>query len=312
MAARKQKAAGTGVRVAQRPAWLVRGQAWLIGYLFAAPALILLAAFWIYPIIQSLYLSFTSWDMLSPKPRWIGIENYVKLFASPEFRLSLANTAVFTVATVLLTGTLALVLAVLLDTGLRAASLYRTLIFSPYVTPTVAAAVVWLWVYEPNNGLANWMLSWLGLPRLRWLASTELVLVSLILMNIWKYAGYYMLLFLAGLQRIPGELYEAAALDGAGPWHRFRHVTLPLLSATSLFIVIVGTIQSFQVFDQVAVMTQGGPANASLVLVFYLYRYAFQFFEVGYASAAATVLFGILLVLTLLQFAFSRRWVHYS
>lgn len=284
---------------------------WLSGYLFLAPSLILIGLFWVYPIIYSLYLSLTEWDLLRPAPRFVGLMNYAELIQSPDFRLALWNTALFTVGTVGITTILALLLALLVDNKLRGMAWYRMMIFAPYVTPTVAMAIVWMWIYNPQAGLANAILNLFGLPPLGWLSSTAWALPAVAILSIWKSMGYYMMLFLAGLQSIPQELYEAASIDGGGPWTKLRFITLPLLSPMTFFIVVVGTIQSFQVFDQIAIMTQGGPANSTLVLVYYLYRHAFQLFRVGYASAVATVLFLILLALTILQFQGARRWVHY-
>ncbi len=289
----------------------------LTGYLFIAPALISLAVWWIWPIIYSTYLSLTRWDFMSPVKDWVGLENYIKIATHREFHRVLWNTVYFSVASVILAVILGLILALILNQKLRGTSIYRALIFSPWITPTVAAALVWLWIYNRDLGILNNILSLFGVNKIDWIGSGQGVfrlwaMPSLIIFTVWKTAGYNMVYFLAGLTTIPTELYEAAEIDGAGNWQKFRNITLPLLSPMTFFIMVVSLIGAFNAFDQIRVLTQGGPGDATRTIVYYLYQNAFQFFEVGYGSAVAIILLVLLLLLTFVQFRVANRWVHYS
>jgi multiple sugar transport system permease protein len=289
----------------------------LIGYLFIAPAFISLAVWWIWPIIYSIYLSLTRWDFMSPVKKWVGPENYVRIATHAEFHRVLWNTVYFSLGSVLLALVFGLILALILNQKLRGISLYRAFIFSPWITPTVAASLVWLWLYNKDMGLFNDILSLLGLSKVDWIGSGQglfrlWAMPALILFTVWKTTGYNMVYFLAGLMSIPSELYEAAEIDGAGQWSKFRHVTLPMLSPMTFFIMVVSLIGAFNAFDQIRVITQGGPGDATRTIVYYLYQNAFQYFEVGYGSAVAIILLILLLVLTLIQFRMASRWVHYG
>jgi multiple sugar transport system permease protein len=263
------------------------------------------------PLIAGLFISFTNWDMLSP-PTFVGLSNYLQLFRDPFVWLSLKNTLYYSALTIpgIIVTSLALALAV--NRAVFVSKVYRTVFFIPVVSSMVAVALMWKWVYNEQFGLLNWLLSRVGLPELGWLSDPRLSMLSVALVAIWKSMGYYMVLFLAGLQGIPEHLYEAATIDGAGPWRRFWNITLPLLSPTMFFVLIISVIGSFQVFDQVYVMTQGGPGNSTLVFNYYLYQNAFEFFRMGYASALAYVLFALIFVITLLQVKLVSKRVHYD
>ncbi len=282
------------------------------GYLFLVPAFLFLAVWWFWPMGYSVYLSFTEWDFLRPEKEWVGLANYTQLLTDAEFRQVLGNTLYFGVGSMMLSLSGGLVLAVMLNAKLRGSVLYRTAIFSPWITPTVAAAIIWVWIYEPEVGAANWLLSTFGLPKLGWLGSQQWAMPAVILFTAWKGMGYNMVFFLAALQSIPKELYEAAEIDGATLWPLFRHVTIPLLSPVTFFLVVVSLIDALNAFDQIQVLTQGGPSGTTRTIVYYLYQNGFEFFNVGYGSAVAIVLLLITLALTLLQFRLARRWVHYD
>jgi len=208
---------------------------------------------------------------------------------------------------------LALLLAIALNQQLRGVSVFRAAYFLPTITSAVAAATVWRWIYEPNFGLLNSLLYAIGVAHPpAWLSSPAWAMPALILLGVWQGLGFQMVIFLAGLQGIPTHLYEAAAIDGAGWWARFRHITLPLISPTTFFVLIISVIGSYQVFDQAFVLTEGGPGYATTTLVYYIYEYAFQFFKMGYAAAMAWILFAIVFVLTVIQFRIQARWVHYD
>lgn len=289
----------------------------LTGYIFIAPALISLAVWWIWPIIYSIYLSLTRWDFMSPTKNWVGLENYIKIATHREFHRVLWNTVYFSIGSVILAVILGLILALILNQKLRGTSFYRALIFSPWITPTVAAALVWLWIYNRDLGILNNILSLFGVHRIDWIGSGQgafrlWAMPSIIFFTVWKTAGYNMVYFLAGLTTIPVELYEAAEIDGAGNLQKFRYVTLPMLSPMTFFIMVVSLIGAFNAFDQIRVLTQGGPGDATRTIVYYLYQNAFEFFEVGYGSAVAIILLLLLLLLTFVQFRVASRWVHYG
>lgn len=313
--------AGTGtVSVGQtRPRSFLgqRTRDWLVGYLFILPAFVSLAVWWIYPLIYSFYLGFTEWDFMRPEKKWVGLDNYVKIFTHREFRRVLWNTAYFSVGTVVLGLIGGLILALLLNRKLRGLSIYRALMFSPWITPTVAAAMVWLWIYNRDMGIFNAILSLFGAGRIDWIGSGQglfrmWAMPSVIIFSVWKTIGYNMVYFMAGLTTIPSELYEAAEIDGAGSWAKFRNITLPLLSPMTFFLFVVSIIGTFNAFDQFRVLTRGGPGDATRTMVYYLYQNAFEFFDVGYGSAVAIILFVLILLLTLFQFRLARRWVHYG
>jgi multiple sugar transport system permease protein len=265
--------------------------------------------------------------------QFVGLSNYERLFLSEEFRRALINTLYYTFITVPLCIIISLVLALLLNTKIKGLSLYRAAYFLPVMTSFVASAFIWQWIFQSQNGILNHLfgfiglkpLSWLNEPKgiftmifesinvgiPSWLGGPSVTLVAISIMSIWKNVGYYMIIFLAGLQNIPRTYYEAAEIDGAGPVRRFFSITVPILSPTTFFVLIMAVIISFQVFEQVAVTTQGGPLNSSLVLVYFIYQRAFKFLEVGFASSAAYILFAIVLLLTYMQVKIIGKRVHY-
>ncbi|WP_027417083.1 carbohydrate ABC transporter permease [Aneurinibacillus terranovensis] len=280
-------------------------------YLFTSPAIIVFLLFFIYPIFYMIYLSFTSWDLISPTKNFVGLQNYKDLFFNPEFWQVLSNTIVYTILTVVISIVLSLLCAIWLN---RKEWIYRFIqgaIFSPYIISLVSISLLWMWLMDPQYGLLNWLFSLVGLPPSKWLADTGSALYSLVLVNVWKHIGYNTLIFIAGLQSIPKEIYEAAQIDRASWWKKLTRITIPMLSPTLFFLLIINTINSFQVFDNVQIMTQGGPVNSTNMLVYYIYQYGFDFFKIGYASAAGVVLLLLVAIVTLFHFKFLSKRVHY-
>ena len=282
----------------------------LNGYIAILPWLLGFIIFIAGPMIYSLGLMFTKWVLLTP-PSWIGFANFQKLALDPIFFAALGNTVFYTALAVPLQLLVALGVALLLNANIAGQNLYRAIIFLPSQIPIVATALLWFFIYSPTNGLANAIMSGIGLPQQRWLWDINLVKPALIVMTVWMF-GNAMIIFLAGLQDIPLQLYEAAEIDGAGAWRRLRHITLPMLSPTIFFNLVIGIIASFQVFIQVFIMTDGGPGTASMMYVLYLYRIGFEELNMGYAALLSWILFIIVLLITLVQFAVARRWVYYE
>jgi multiple sugar transport system permease protein len=269
-------------------------------WLMVAPAG-LHALFWIaLPVLATFGLSLTNYSVLAPL-RFVGLENYVKAFSNPIFRLGIWHTAVYTFFTVPVAMAVAVFLAVLLNQQIRARAWYRAAIFLPQVTATVAVAMVWLQIYDPQSGLANKVLSVLGITGPAWLNDPNYALPAVIVVGVWQGIGIKMIIYLAALQSIPDELYEAAELDGANAWQSFRRITLPMLRPATLFVGVVSIIGAFQAFDQVYVLTQGGPANATTMMTWDVYKSAFSNFQMGLACAKSVVLFLFLFGLTLLN-----------
>ena len=285
----------------------------LWGYLFILPNFLSVIVFVLIPIVASLYLSFTDWDLLN-KAHWVGVSNYVKLITKDRlFKTSLLNTVLYAVYTIPIGVSLSLILALLLNSRLMVCkTFFRSVFFLPHVCTLAAVALVWKWFYNAEFGILNYILESVGLPGQKWLSDRNLALPSIAAMSIWKSAGYNMVILVAGLQGIPSYLYEAADLDGARGFTRFRYITFPMLMPSLFFITITATIGSFQVFDSVMVMTRGGPANQTLVYNYYLYQNAFQNFKMGYASAMAYILFIIIVVITILQFKLMGKRVSYD
>jgi sn-glycerol 3-phosphate transport system permease protein len=243
--------------------------------------------------------------------RWVGAENY-RALVSPEFWQVVTNTVTYSGGVVVLSQTLGLALAVLLNDRTRLGALLQGAIFSSYVVSWVAVSLLWIWLLDPQYGLVAYVLRLVGLRGVNWLGDHRWALWTLVLVTVWKTVGYPMVIYLAGLQAIPGDLYEAAALDGAGGWQRFRHITWPLLTPTTLFLLITLTITSFQGFDIVKIMTQGGPVTSTVIYVYYIYEQAFQYFKLGKASAAVVLFFIVIVALTFAQWLAFRRRVHYT
>jgi ABC-type sugar transport system permease subunit len=278
---------------------------------FIFPNFLLLAVFVFWPILYSLYLSFYRWNMIAPRKTFYGFDNYINMMEDPVFWQAMRNTLVLAASVVVVKLILALALALLLNSKIRGRNAYRAIIFSPTFTTSVAVAMVWGWIFDPNFGLLRVFINSIGLRSPNWLGDVNWALPAIIIVVIWSGVGYDMVIFLAGLKNIPGEFYDAAQVDGASAWHCFWRITLPLLSPTTFFLTIVSVIGSLKAFDIIAIMTDGGPLNSTNVIVFYLYQNAFQWFKAGYASALALVLFVVIMAITLLQTRLSRRWVHY-
>jgi multiple sugar transport system permease protein len=279
-------------------------------YLFIAPWLIGFIVFGAGPIIASAFISFTRWPLIA-WPTWVGLDNYRRLAADPLFYVTLKNTLCFGAGSVFLGIIVAFLLALLLNQQVRGMAIFRAIFYLPSVVAGIATALLWVLVFNPDYGLINYLLSLIGIHGPGWLTSTNWVIPALIIMSVWG-SGNTMIIYLAGLQGIPHHLYEAAAIDGAGNWAKFWHVTVPMMSPVIFFNMIVGFITSLQAFVLILIMTGGGPANASLVYGLYIYQTAFQYFDMGYASALAWVLFVFIMIITLIQFYVSRHWVHYE
>jgi multiple sugar transport system permease protein len=281
------------------------------GLFFVSPWLLGLLALTIYPLAASAYYSFTEYGIVDA-PKWIGLANYRELFTTYHlFRIALGNTLYFAAVDIPLATILAIGLALLLNVKVKGMAFYRTLFYMPSIVPTVASAMLWLWILNPQYGLANEVLRQLGLPTLGWIASPQWSKPSLILMDLWG-AGSAVVIYLAGLQDIPENLYEAAELDGAGSLRKTWHVTLPMLTPVIFFNLVMSLIGTFQYFTQAYVMTRGGPLDSTLFYALLIYRNAFFYFKMGFASAMSWILFLIVLVLTLVLFRSSDRWVYYG
>ena len=283
----------------------------IAAYLFVAPWIIGLVVFAAGPIAASLVLSFMEWDFLT-EIKFVGSDNYVRMFADDRLiPITLGNTAYYTFIGVPLQTLLALLLALPLSAKLRGIRYFRTLWYVPSVTPAVAGAILWILIYHPDFGMANTFLELFRIPPQRWIFDPALAKPSFIIMSLWGVGGQ-MVIFLAGLQGVPTQLFEAASIDGAGRFKRFLYITLPIISPITFFCLVVGLIGSFQIFTAAFIMTDGGPANQTLFYVLQLYRQAFQYLRFGYASSMAWILFLIILFFTFIQFVGARRWVFYE
>jgi multiple sugar transport system permease protein len=290
---------------------LARGEA-LVAWLFLLPSLVLFGVFTAWPVVSAFLISFQHWDLFNP-PKFALFDNYIALWNDPIFRKVLGNTGYYVAAAVPLQMLCGLLCALGLNRGVPGQAALRVIYFLPVVTSTVAAGLVWAWLFNSNFGLINMGLSLAGATDLpKWLVSSRWAMPAVITVSVWQSLGYSMVLFLAGLQNIRQEVYEAAALDGATGWKRLVYITLPLLSPMTFFVLIISIIGSFQVFELVFVMTKAGPANATNTLVYYIYQNGFMFYQMGYASAAAMVLFLLVLIATLVQYRLQDRWVHYD
>ena len=283
----------------------------LLGYALILPSLFFFGAFYLYPVVYSLYLSVFDWDLVRPM-RFIGLANYRDLLASAEFGEVLGNTFRYSLGVVALAMGIGLVLALLLNNRTALSSTFQACIFTSYIVSWVAVSLLWIWMLDPQYGLVNYVGGFLGMPAVDWLGTHRIALWSLVGVTVWKVIGYPVVIFLAGLQNISQDYYEAAGLDGAGAWQRFRYITWPLLTPTTVFLFITLTIATFQGFDIVNIMTQGGPVHATSIYVFFIYEQAFHYFRIGRASAAVIICFGLILTLTYVQHRLFRRNVHYT
>ncbi len=279
----------------------------LTAYGFLSPALILMSIFMLYPIGYTIYLSFFRWDALSTHLTYVGLVNYQQMLTDQELHQVVWNTFVFTITSVPITVALSLFLAVLLNNEIRARGLFRTIFFMPVVTSFVAGGLIFVWMLNYDNGFINSFLSIFGIEPINWLQSNGfLAMTAVILMTIWKNAGYFMVIFLAGLQGIPDMYYEASSLEGAGVgWKAFRFITWPLLKPTTFFVTVISLIFTFRTFEQVYVMTKGGPLGTTKVLVYYIYEQAFKLFHMGYAATISIILLVLAVLTTILQFKFA-------
>lgn len=281
----------------------------IAGYFFILPSTILLLAFIIYPLISSFYNSFTSWNLITDA-RFVGLRNYTELVKDGEFWKSLGNTLLYAVIIIPFSLVFGFVLAFLIQKPGRMNVIYRTMYFIPRVTSMVAMSSVWLFLYNPQYGFFNTVLSRLGLPTVRWLNEPSSALISVAIIIIWRTIGYATVLFLSGLQNISQSVLEAAELDGVKGLKRIRYIDLPLVSPTSFMLLILITIDSLKLFTTIDVMTQGGPANSTQNLVVMLYRYAFQKYQIGYASAVSVILFILILAINMLQMRLEKKVVY--
>jgi ABC-type sugar transport system permease subunit len=285
------------------------------GLLFAlliGPNLLLFSLFTYWPLLYNLYLSTVEWDFLRPRKLFVWLDNYLELFGDRQFWAILLNTLSFTVWSVGLTLLLGLALAILINQPLRYRNAARAVLFSPTVMSGAVVAVVWSYIFDPRYGLLDQLLGLVGLKSPDWLGSTSWALPAVIIVYVWKNLGYAVVIYLAGLQGIPPELYDAARVDGAGPWARLWHVTLPGLSPVAFFLSVTSLLASFQSFDIIKVLTDGGPVDATTTLIYHLYELGFVAYDAGQAGVVAVVLFAIMLALTLIQLRYLERRVAYG
>ena len=286
------------------------GRRTIIGYIFISPFILGFLIWFFIPACVAVWLTFHDWNLISP-PRYVGFANLARLWSDDLFWQALRVTGTFTLVSVPLALVLGFLLALLLNTKMRGIGVFRTTFYLPSIVPAVANAVLWIWIFNTEFGLANVALRALGLPKIAWLQDPEWALPAMIIMSLWAF-GSGMVIYLAGLQGIPDVFYEAADIDGAGRLAKLRHITIPLISPVIFFNLIIGIIATFQIFTAGRLMTDGGPQNATLFYVLYMYRTAFQNMKVGYSAALAWVLFGIVVVLTLFVFKYIGSRVHYE
>jgi len=278
-------------------------------YIFLLPNLLLFSLFTVYPVLASFFYSLNKWTLHSPM-EFLGLANYRALIQDPIFLKVFGNTLYYTAGVIPFQTALALLIALGLNQRIRFMVGYRALYFLPVVTSMVAVSIVWQWMYQPQYGVINSLLRIVGIEGPNWLFSKGWAMPSVIAMSIWKNVGYSVVLYLAALQSVPESFYESAMIDGANSWDKFWHITLPIISPTTFFIIVLSVIGSFQAFDQIYVLTQGGPARSTSVIVHYLYENGFQWFNMGYAAAIAYVLFALLFILTIIQWTYRARWVY--
>lgn len=284
----------------------------LTAYAFLLPNLIGFLVFTLIPMAAVFLLCFVKFDFANPM-EFIGLKNFTKLFTDSGFQISMFNTFYYMITTVPLTIVISLFLAILLHQKLKGRTVFRTIFFFPYIASMVAVAVIWNMLYHPTLGPINAFLRMLGISNPpEWTSSVVWAMPAIIFMSVWKQVGYYLIIYLAGMNNIPEQLYEVATIDGATFWQKFKYITFPMLTPATFFITVLLVINSFKVFDQIVIMTDGGPGRATYVLVYYIYYQAFQFFKFGFASAVSVVLFLFVLILTIIQFKVENKWVNYQ
>ncbi len=284
----------------------------LAGLLFIMPALIPMAVFWIGPVLYSVGMSFTDWDMISDHFNFVGFYNYISLIGQHDFTEVLWNTLAFALGTVVPSIVLGLLAALALNLAKRSSGFYRAVIFAPYITPMVAVSIVWSWIFEPRVGILNYLLGFLGIHGIEWTQSMDTAMLSVIIVTVWKQIGWTMLFYLGALQKVSTNLLEAAAIDGADSVRRFFSITLPMISPTTFFLLIITTINSLQAYDQIQVLTQGGPAGSTRTLLYYFYQEAFESFNTGKASSVAVILVILTALLSLIEKRASKNSVYYG
>jgi multiple sugar transport system permease protein len=282
-------------------------------YLFISPSIILFSIFTVFGVIFSFYLSFHKWNILDPEMTFVGLENYTRLFGDERFHRAVFNTLYYTALAVPFTMAVGLLVALLLNNRIRLRGLFRSVYYLPTITPFVVSAIIWKWIYQGDYGLLNYYLTRLGIIErpLLWLSDPNLAMPAIIVMSVWAGAGGQMVIFLAGLQSIPDEYYDAAKVDGANGFQRLFYITIPLLSTTTFFLFITSIIGSFQIFAQIYIMTSGGPLGRTSTMGYYLYEKAFRHFDMGYAAAIAYAMFAMMFVFTLIYLRWIRQEIAY-
>jgi multiple sugar transport system permease protein len=283
----------------------------LVAAAFLLPSLVLLLGFWIGPMLGTAWVSLLDWSLIG-RPTFAGLDNYAELLGDKDFHAALGHTGLFLALYLPLVITLGLGVALLLNAKLPGMTLYRATFFLPVISSWVAIALLWKWLLNPADGLVNRMLAVVGIAGPGWWTDPDWAIPSVVLASVWKDVGYVGVILLAGLQAIPRDILQAAQLDGASRWRQLRSITLPMLSPSLFFVTVISLINGAQVFEQVWVMTGGGPGGASTVVVEQIVRYAFSYGRIGYASAMSIVLFGVILLVTVVQLRLQRRWVHYE
>ncbi|PGZ63842.1 ABC transporter [Bacillus cereus] len=278
---------------------------------FLIPVGIPLILFWIIPNFISLGISFTDWDFMTNDFNFVGLENYFNLFTQDSFMQALLNTFYFGIGTVIPTIALGLGFALFFRKKFKGSALYQLMIFSPWVTPTIAVSIVWSLLYEPQFGVINKVLNFFGIPGLDWLQSSQTAMLAVIIMTVWKLVGWTMIFYIGALEKVPDSLYEAASIDGANAWQKFRYVTLPMVSSTTFFLVVVNTISSVQAYDQIKILTQGGPSGSTRSLLYLFFQQGFEQFDMGSATAIAFIILIITILLSVINKIIGDKWVNY-
>ncbi|HDR7719353.1 sugar ABC transporter permease [Bacillus albus] len=278
---------------------------------FLLPVGIPLILFWIIPNFISLGISFTDWDFMTNDFNFVGLENYFNLFTQDSFMQALLNTFYFGIGTVIPTIALGLGFALFFRKKFKGSALYQLMIFSPWVTPTIAVSIVWSLLYEPQFGLINKVLNIFGIPGLDWLQSSKTAMLAVIIVTVWKLVGWTMIFYIGALEKVPDSLYEAASIDGANSWKKFQYVTLPMVSSTTFFLVVVNTISSVQAYDQIKILTQGGPSGSTRTLLYLFFQQGFEQFDMGSATAIAFIILIITILLSVINKIIGDKWVNY-
>ncbi|MFM2483971.1 carbohydrate ABC transporter permease [Celerinatantimonas yamalensis] len=279
--------------------------------LFLAPLLVPLLVFWVLPFICSIFISFTDWDYISPTFDWVGLDNYRYMLDDSQFLQALHNTVIFSAAVVIPTVAIGLGFALILQKRFAGSHFFRAVIFSPWITPTVAVSIVWSWVFDSKHGLANQLLHLIGVAPISWFEHGSSAMFVVVLVTIWQAVGWTMLFFISALNKIPSSIFEASQIDGCSPWTRFIKITLPLVSPTTFFLLIVNMINAVQAFDQFQILTQGGPGGETRTLLYWFYQLAFQQYDMGSATATSVIIFLITAILTIINGWIGKRWVYY-